>query len=210
MDFKEAESKYFELRGRLDGGALRPEQFAEEVAKLRVQDEKGQFWTVDAATGGWLQYNGAKWVPARAAGSPPPSARPSTAPTPGRKGGPRTVLLVGALAVAAVLCLVALGGAGIILTRSGGVTGGVEEPSAVSQQEAEAIADDIVSEQFPDLEGAEKVTGSYENAAGTKFWTITYRKHAQVEFEGQTYEIPNVVIVSVDQETGEAIAAVSS
>ena len=90
------------------------------------------------------------------------------------------------------------------------MTGGVEEPSAVSQQEAEALADDVISAQFPDLEGAEKVTARYENAAGTKFWTITYREDAQVEFEGQTYEIPNVVIVSVDQETGEAIAAVSS
>jgi hypothetical protein len=112
--------------------------------------------------------------------------------------------------VAAVLCLVALGGAGLILTRSGGETGGVQEPSAVSQEEAETIADDLISQQFPDMEDAEKVIGSYENAAGTKFWTITYRKDAQAEFEGQTYEIPNVVIVSVDQDTGEAIAAVSS
>ena len=41
MDFKEAESKYHELKGRLDAGALTPDQFAEEVAKLRVQDDQG-------------------------------------------------------------------------------------------------------------------------------------------------------------------------
>lgn len=210
MDFKHAESKYFELKGRLDAGALAPDQFAEEVAKLRVQDDKGQYWTVDAATGGWLQYDGSKWVPARAAGSPPSGPRPPAAPAAGRKGGPRTVLLIGALAVAAVLCLVALGGAGLILARSGGETGGVQEPAAVSQQEAEAIADDIISVQFPDMEDADRVTSSYQNAAGTKFWTVTYRKDAQAEFEGQTYEIPSIVIVSVDQDTGEAIAAVSS
>jgi hypothetical protein len=210
MDFKEAESKYYELKGRLDGGALTPDQFVAEVAKLRIQDDQGQYWTVDAATGGWLFYDGTRWVPARATSSAPPSPRPPAAPVPRRTGGPGGVLVVGALAVAAVLCLVALGGAGLILTRSGGETGGVQEPAAVSQKEAEAIADGIISEQFPDMEDAEKVIGSHQNAAGTKFWTVTYRQDAQAEFEGQTYEIPNVVIVSVDQDTGEAIAAVSS
>jgi hypothetical protein len=210
MDFKEAESKYYELKGRLDAGALTPDQFAGEVANLRIQDDQGQYWTVDAATGGWLRYDGSKWVPARASGSAPPSPRPASAPAPRRKGGPGAVLVVGALAVAAVLCLVALGGAGIILTRSGGETGGVQEPSAVSQEEAETIADDLISAQFPDMEGAEKVMSSYQNAAGTKFWTITYRRDAQAESGGQTYQIPNIVTVSVDQETGEAIAAVSS
>jgi hypothetical protein len=210
MDFAEAGRKYYELKGRLDAGALTPDQFAEEVAKLRVQDEQGWYWAVDAATGGWLQYDGSGWVPSRAPGSVPSSSRPPAAPAPRRTGGSRTVVLAGALAVAAVLCLVALGGVGLILTRSGGETGGVEGPSAVNQEEAEAIADDVISERFPDMEGAEKVIGSYQNPAGGKFWTITYRKDAQAESGGQTYEIPNVVIVSVDQDTGEAIAAVSS
>jgi hypothetical protein len=210
MDFKEAESKYFELKGRLDAGALTPDQFAEEVAKLRVQDEQGRYWAVEAATGGWLQYDGSKWVPARPTGFVPTSRRPPAVPAPRRTRGPGAILVVGALVVAAVLCLVALGGAGLILTRSGGETGSVEEPSAVSQEEAETIADDIISEQFPHMEDAEKVMRSYQNAAGTKFWTFTYRKDAQAEFEGLTYEIPNIVIVSVDRDTGEAIAAVSS
>lgn len=209
MDFQEAESKYYELKGRLDAGALTPDQFAEEVAKLRIQDNQGEYWTVDAATGGWLRYDGSKWLPARATASVPPMPRPP-APPAHRKGGPPAVLLVGALAVAAVLCLVALGGAGLMLARSAGETGGVDEPSAVSQEEAQTIADDIISEQFPHMEDVEKVIGSYQNAGGTKFWTITYRQDAQAEFEGQTYEIPNVIIVSVDQDTGEAIAAVSS
>ena len=210
MDFKEAEGKYYGLKGRLDSGALTPDQFIEEVAKLRIQDDQGQYWMVDAATGGWLQYDGSKWVPARAPGSAPPSPRPPAGSAPRRKGGPSAVLVVGALAVAAVLCLVALGGAGLILARSGGETGGVQEPSAISQEEAETIADDLISERFSHMEGAEKVMSRYQNAAGTKFWTFTYRQDAQAEFEGLTYEIPNVVIVSVDQDTGEAIAAVSS
>jgi hypothetical protein len=209
MDFKEAESKYFELKGRLDSGVLSRDQFNSEVAKLRVQDEQGRYWTIDAATGGWLQYDGTKWVSAGTPDGVPPAPRPPSRATPSPKGGRSPVLLIGALAVAALLCVVALGGAGIILTRPGGGTGGAEEPAAVSREEAERIADDLVADQFPDLKGAEKSVGSYENPAGTGFWTVTYRKDAQAELEGVTYDIPNIVIVSVDKDTGEAIAAVS-
>jgi hypothetical protein len=209
MDFKEAESKYFELKGRLDAGALTAEQFRAEIAELRVQDSEGRYWTVDAASGGWLMYDGARWVRAQPPGgvsAPPPPAPSRAAPS---KGGRSPVLLVGALALAAVLCLVALGGAGLILTRSAGGTTGGEEPVAVSQEEAERIAADLIAEEFPDMEDAEKITGSFENLAGSQFWTITYRKDGEAELDGVTYEIPNIVIVSVDKETGEAMAAVS-
>ena len=209
MDFKEAESKYFELKGRLDARALTSEEFNSEVAKLRVQDDGGQHWAIDSATGGWLRYDGTKWVPAQAPGGVSPPARSPSPPAPGRKGGRSPVLLIGALAVAALLCLVSLGGAGLILARSGGGEGGEEEPAAVSQQEAERIADDIIAEDFPDMEEADKTVGSYQNPAGTKFWTVTYRKDAEAELDGVTYEIPNLVIVSVDKDTGEAMAAVS-
>jgi hypothetical protein len=208
MDFKEAESKYFELKGRLDAGALTPAQFASEVANIRVQDDQGRYWALDASTGGWLQYDGAEWVPARTPGGAPPAARPPARPR-SERGGRSPVLLIGALAVAALLCLVALGGAGLILTRPGGDTGGTGEPVAISQEEAERIADDLIADQFPDLEDGEKSVGTFENAAGTQFWTVMYRKDAQAELEGVTYEIPNIVIVSVDKDTGEAIAAVS-
>jgi hypothetical protein len=209
MDFGEAESKYFELKGRLDAGALTSDEFNSEVAKLRVQDEGGQHWAIDSATGGWLRYDGANWVPAQAPGGVSPPAAPPSPPAPTRRGGASPVLLIGALAVAALLCLVSLGGAGIILARSGGGDGDVEEPAAVSQEEAERIADDIIADEFPEMEDAEKTMGSYQNPAGTKFWTITYRKDGEAELDGVTYEIPNLVIVSVDKETGDAIAAVS-
>ncbi len=207
MDFKEAESKYFELKGRLDAGTLTPEQFQAQVGELRVQDDEGRYWTIDARSGGWLLWDGSKWVPSQPPGavSAPP---PTPAPGPRPRRGPGPGLLVGALAVAAVLCLVSLGGAGLILTRSGGPSG-VEEPAAVSQQEAERIAEDLVAQEFPDLVDAEKTVGSYENPAGTQFWTITYREDKEGEFEGVTYEIPYLVIVSVDKDTGEAIGAVS-
>ena len=208
MEFKEAENKYHELKGRLDAGGLTAEQFADEVAKLRLQDDEGRYWTIDAATGGWLQYDGTQWVASQAPAMVSAAVKPPPAAAPPRKGGRSPVLLIGALAVAAVLCLVALGGAGFILTRSGGDSG-AEEPAAISQQEAERIAHDLITEEFPELEDAEKTIGSYQNPAGTTFWTVTYREDSEAELEGVTYQIPNVVIVSVDKETGETIAAVS-
>ena len=210
MNFQEAESKYFELKGRLNSGKLTAEQFRAEVGELRIQDEEGRYLTVDARTGSWLLHDGTKWVSAQPPGSVsvPPPAPASGYPEGGRDPSP--VLLIGALALAAILCVVALGGAAVILSRSGGGgRGEVEEPAAVSQQEAERIADDLIEEEFPDMEGAEKTLGSFQNPAGTRFWTVTYRKDVQAEFEGETYDIPNVVIVSVDQQTGEPVAAAS-
>jgi hypothetical protein len=209
MDFKVVESKYFELKGRLDTGALTPEEFRAELAELRVQDGEGRYWTVDSQSGGWLLYDGTKWVPSQPPGGVSPPTRPAPAASAPSRGGRAPVLLIGALGLAVVLCLLALGGAGLILTRSGGGTGGAEEASAVSQQEAERIADGLIAEEFPDMRDAVKTVGSYQNPAGTRYWTVTYRKEAEVEYEGVTYEVPNLVIVSVDKETGEAIAAVS-
>jgi hypothetical protein len=209
MDFKEAESKYYELKGRLNSGKLTADQFRAEVAELRVQDNQGRHWAVDARTGGWLLYDGTKWVPAQPPGFVAAPPLPPAATVSPRRSGGSTILLIGALAAAAVLCLVALGGAGLIVARSGGGEGGEEEVAAISQQEAERIADDIISETFPGMVGAEKTLGTYQNPAGAKFWTVTYRQDAEAEFEGVTYEIPNIVIVSVNQDTGDAVAAVS-
>ncbi len=209
MDFKEAESKYFELKGRLDSGALTAEQFRAAITELRVVDSEGRHWAVDGRSGGWLLYDGTQWVPSQPPGAvtpPPPPAR-TAAPPP--RGVRTPVLLIGAVALAAVLCLVALGGAALILTRSPGGGGGDEEPVAISQQEAESIADDLIADEFPEMADAEKTMGSFENLAGSQYWTVTYRKDGEAQLDGVTYEIPNLVIVSVDKETGEAMAAVS-
>jgi hypothetical protein len=207
MDFKEAESKYFELKGRLEVGALTPERFQAEVSQLRVQDEQGRYWAIDAGSGGWLRHDGANWVPSQPPEGISPVVPPALAPVP-RRGGP-PVLLIGALAVAVILCLVALGGAALIFTRPGGGPE-EEEAAAVSKEEAERIADDLIGERFPDLEDAEKAIGSYQNPAGTEFWTVTYSQEVQQDFGGQTYTIPRIVIISVDKDTGETTAAVSS
>lgn len=204
MDFKEAESKYFELKGRLEAGALTPEEFQTEVGQLRVQDEQGRYWAIDAVTGGWLFHDGANWVPAQPPAGVSPLVPPAATSAPRRGGVP--ILLIGVVAAAALLCLVALGGAGLILSRSSGV----EDEAVVTQEEAEGMADDLIAEEFPDLESAEKTIGSYENLAGTEFWTVTYRREVETEVEGETYTVPRIVIVSVDKETGQSLAAVSN
>ena len=117
------------------------------------------------------------------------------------------MVLIGAVAVAVVLCLVSLCGGWYVLNRPSG--GPEEEAAVVSQEEAESIADELIAGEFPDLVDAEKIIGSYENPAGTDFWTVTYREDVETQVEGQTYTIPRIVVVSVDKDTGDTIAAVS-
>lgn len=194
MEFDEVESKYYELKGRLEAGTLTPEEFQARVGRLQVQDAKGHYWTIDAGSGGWLWYDGAKWVPAQ------PSGRVSDRP--GVAGRATLIAVVGA---ALLLCLIAVAGAGLILFRSMD-----EDSGVVTREQASAIAEDIIAEQFPDLQGADRTIGSYENPAGTPFWNVTYRRGVETRVEGQTYTIPRIVVVSVNKETGETILAVSN
>jgi len=203
MDFKEAQSKYAELKGRLEAGTLSPEQFQAQVGQLRVQDGQGRYWAIDARSGGWLLYDGADWTPAQPPGGVSALAPPTYPHTPGRRGVP--IRVIGVVAVAALLCLVALGGGGLILSRSHGV----RDEAVISQEQAGRIADHLIGEQFPDLRGAERTLGSYENPAGAEFWTVTYRRQVQIQVEDGTYTIPRIVIVSVDKDTGQTSAAVS-
>lgn len=206
MDFKEAESKYFELKGRLEAGTLTAQQFQAQVGELRVQDEEGRYWAIDGGTGGWLCYDGTNWVAAQPPAGVSSLAPAARAPAPPRRGGP-PIVLIGAVAVAVLLCLVSLCGGWYVLNRPG--AGPEEEAAAISEEAAESIADELIAEEFPDLEDAEKTVGSYENPAGTDFWTVTYRREVETQVEGQTYTIPRIVVVSVDKDTGESIAAVS-
>jgi hypothetical protein len=204
MDFKEAESKYFELRRRLETGRLSLEEFQALVGELMVRDADGHYWAIDAQKDGWLRYDGANWVPAQ----PPAEASSPAPPTPGRSQGRGRAsgLLIAAVAVALVLCLAVLAGLGLIFYRYSGV----EEDVGVTRQEATEIADDIILQQFPDLKGVERTVGSYENLSGTQFWTVTYHREVSRQVEGETYSIPRLVTVSVDRETGKTITAVSN
>jgi len=68
-------SRYQGLRRQLQSGQLTPEQFASEVQRLQAQDPAGIWWTIDPSTGGFLRYQGDRWV---RAGPPVRPARPGT------------------------------------------------------------------------------------------------------------------------------------
>ncbi len=62
--FSEAETRYFELRGRLASGRLSPEAFAAAVDDLLVRGPDGRFWSLDPETGRWQVHDGSHWVDA--------------------------------------------------------------------------------------------------------------------------------------------------
>ena len=68
MDFNEVSQSYIALQQQLASGAVTPERYQQELAKLRFMTPDGVWWQIDPATGGWLTWNGQTWIPATAAG----------------------------------------------------------------------------------------------------------------------------------------------
>ena len=97
---------------------------------------------------------------------------------------------------------------------AGGFCRGSGAPPTVSERtvrtEAEAIkaADDLIAREFPDMVGAEKTTQGYVAPDG-EFYDVAYQRTVQIDSRGMTTELPRVVIVSIDRNTGEHFVAVS-
>jgi len=76
VDFKEAEERFYELKGRLDAGAISQEEFKAQLEGLKVQDSQGRYWMVGVQSGKWYFYDGTRWIraePPGEAGEAPPS-----------------------------------------------------------------------------------------------------------------------------------------
>jgi hypothetical protein len=86
-NFEEAGRRYAELRARYQAGQLDPRQFADSVARLRVQDGSGAWWTLDPTGGQWLRWNGSAWV------KPPTAGRSEAAGSAPRQTGSAGLLL---------------------------------------------------------------------------------------------------------------------
>jgi len=67
MIVEEMERKFFELKGKLDVGVVREDEFKAQVQKLRFQDKQGRWWMLGAQSGKWYVYDGMRWIP----GQPP-------------------------------------------------------------------------------------------------------------------------------------------
>ncbi len=84
MDFQAASKGYLELSNLLAKKELTEKQFAEEVARLKVQDSSGSWWQVNHADGSWLKWSGSRWEKAA-----PPAAQRS--PLPPSQAGPQSL-----------------------------------------------------------------------------------------------------------------------
>ena len=84
----------------------------------------------------------------------------------------------------------------------------VAEQMVKTEDEAIKAADERIAQDFPDMVGAEQTVQSYETHAG-EFFDVTYKRTVEAESEGETVELPKVVIVSINKDTGEQSIAVS-
>ncbi len=84
-DFATAEQRFAELKAQYEAGTLDKSAFKSAVMELVVKDEKGEYWTIEAASGQWLWYDGESWV-ARprpsAVAAPAPASPPTIAAAP--------------------------------------------------------------------------------------------------------------------------------
>jgi hypothetical protein len=80
VDFREVDSRYFELKQRYESGALTDEKFEELLKELMVQDEEGRWWAKSRQTGTWHYHDGERWVKDTPPDYEPPS---QTMPTEG-------------------------------------------------------------------------------------------------------------------------------
>ncbi len=70
--YRQAEDKYFRLRGQFDTGRLSQDEFDAALRELMIQDSQGRYWMLGADSGKWYYYDGAKWI----LGDPYPGAAP--------------------------------------------------------------------------------------------------------------------------------------
>ncbi len=129
MEFKEAEERFYELKGRLDAGAISQEEFKAQLEGLRVQDSQGRWWMIGVQSGKWYFYDGTRWVRAEPPEEAPPSEeRPRgpvapipeepPKPQPRRRGIPRGILALIPLGLILACCLsaVAVGAADYLIS----------------------------------------------------------------------------------------------
>ncbi len=73
MTVAEIERLFFELKGKLQVGAISDAEFRAEMKTLQFRDERGKWWMMGAQSGQWYGFDGTRWVP----GAPPRDATPS-------------------------------------------------------------------------------------------------------------------------------------
>ena len=106
------------------------------------------------------------------------------------------------------LIMVCIGCVNVVVESPNGEEGSGGIVEMISEQEALDIAEATITNDFPDMADAEKVSHGYASK-GREFYEFTYKKMVQVETDSGTIEIPQIVIVTIDKSTGEKFVSVS-
>jgi hypothetical protein len=69
MDFKQAETKFKQLKAQFDAGALTENAFKAKLEELMIRDESGDWWMIGYETERWYRNDGTDWVQADPPGS---------------------------------------------------------------------------------------------------------------------------------------------
>jgi hypothetical protein len=83
IDFREADSRYVELKRQLDAESISEEEFDAQYQELTVEDDEGRLWVKSRETGEWHYRDGRGWT----RGTPPgyqPLRTPPAEGTPDR------------------------------------------------------------------------------------------------------------------------------
>lgn len=62
VDIKNIESKFWELKGKFVSGVIDRSEFDAELKKLKVRDEKGNWWRLSEEKGKWTYFDGDSWI----------------------------------------------------------------------------------------------------------------------------------------------------
>ena len=76
INFREADSRYAELKHRLDAGTISAEEFDAQRRQLMVRDDEGRWWAKSRNTGAWNYHDGSGWVRGTPQGYGPPGTLP--------------------------------------------------------------------------------------------------------------------------------------
>jgi hypothetical protein len=71
MDFKQAETKFKQLKAQFDSGTLTENAFKAKLEELMIRDERGDWWMIGYETERWYRNDGTNWVQADPPGSIP-------------------------------------------------------------------------------------------------------------------------------------------
>lgn len=60
--FLQAESNYARIRTEYAAGRINPDEYRRAIEELKVQDQSGRHWRIEAKSGKWITWDGTTWA----------------------------------------------------------------------------------------------------------------------------------------------------